>query len=87
MNYYRQVKIQGEDVEEESLVDTDVSIEAGIPGYDEDARIQYAGGLRKARRKNSPSNRWVVDRSKGRELKPHAFPLQDQRLSCSCLYS
>ena len=45
MDYYRQVKIQGEDVEEESLVDTDVSIEAGIPGYDEDARIQYTGGL------------------------------------------
>jgi DNA-directed RNA polymerase subunit beta' len=45
MDYYRQVKIQGEDVEEETLVDTDVSIEAGIPGYDEDARIQYAGGL------------------------------------------
>ncbi|MBC7925898.1 MAG: DNA-directed RNA polymerase subunit beta', partial [Bryobacteraceae bacterium] len=45
MNYYRGIKIQGEDVEEETLVDTDVSIEAGIPGYDEDARVQYAGGL------------------------------------------
>jgi DNA-directed RNA polymerase subunit beta' len=45
MDYYRHVKIQGEDVEEETLVDTDVSIEAGIPGYDEDARIQYTGGL------------------------------------------
>jgi DNA-directed RNA polymerase subunit beta' len=45
MDYYRQVKIAGEDVEEEALVDTDVSIESGIPGYDEDARVQYAGGL------------------------------------------
>jgi DNA-directed RNA polymerase subunit beta' len=45
MDYYRAVKIQGEDVEEETVLDTDVSIEAGIPGYDEDARVQYAGGL------------------------------------------
>jgi DNA-directed RNA polymerase subunit beta' len=45
MDYYRGVKIQGEDVEEETMLDTDVSIEAGIPGYDEDARVQYAGGL------------------------------------------
>jgi len=45
MDYYRGVKIQGEDVEEEAILDTDVSMEAGIPGYDEDARVQYAGGL------------------------------------------
>jgi DNA-directed RNA polymerase subunit beta' len=44
MEYYRQVKIQGEDVEEEALVE-ETAMEAGIPGYDEDARIQYAGGL------------------------------------------
>jgi DNA-directed RNA polymerase subunit beta' len=48
MEYYRQVKIAGEDVEEERLVDTDVAIESGIPGYDEDARVQYAGGLTEA---------------------------------------
>ena len=46
MEYYRHVKIAGEDVvEEEMITDTDVSIESGIPGYDEDARVQYAGGL------------------------------------------
>jgi DNA-directed RNA polymerase subunit beta' len=46
MEYYRHVKIAGEDVvEEEMMVDTDVTISEGIPGYDEDARIQYAGGL------------------------------------------
>jgi DNA-directed RNA polymerase subunit beta' len=42
MEYYRQVKIAGEDVVEEPVVEP--SLEA-IPGYDEEARIQYAGGL------------------------------------------
>jgi hypothetical protein len=32
MDYYRQVKIPAEDVEEESLVDADISIEADISG-------------------------------------------------------
>ena len=46
MEYYRHVKIAGEDVvEEEMMNDTDVSIDSGIPGYDDDARVQYAGGL------------------------------------------
>jgi DNA-directed RNA polymerase subunit beta' len=46
MDYYRHMKIAGEDVvEEEMIADTDLSISEGIPGYDEDARIQYAGGL------------------------------------------
>jgi DNA-directed RNA polymerase subunit beta' len=46
MDYYRHVKIAGEDVvEEEMIADTDLTISEGIPGYDEDARIQYAGGL------------------------------------------
>ena len=44
MDYYRGIKIQGEDVEEETMVE-DTSIDTGIPGYDEDARVQYAGGL------------------------------------------
>ncbi len=45
MDYYRHVKIAGEDVvEEEMLTDTDQLME-GIPGYEDDARIQYAGGL------------------------------------------
>jgi DNA-directed RNA polymerase subunit beta' len=42
MEYYRRVKIAGEDVVEEPVVEP--SLEA-IPGYDEEARIQYAGGL------------------------------------------
>jgi DNA-directed RNA polymerase subunit beta' len=46
MDYYRHMKIAGEDVvEEEMITDTDLTISEGIPGYDEDARIQYAGGL------------------------------------------
>ena len=43
MEYYRQVKIAGEDVVEEPVVEPaplDV-----IPGYDEETRLQYAGGL------------------------------------------
>jgi hypothetical protein len=27
------------------MTDTDLAISEGIPGYDEDARIQYTGGL------------------------------------------
>jgi len=42
MDYYRQVKIEGEDVVEEPV--TEVPLEA-IPGYDEETRVQYAGGL------------------------------------------
>jgi DNA-directed RNA polymerase subunit beta' len=42
MEYYRRVKIAGEDVVEEPVVEP--SLES-IPGYDEEARIQYAGGL------------------------------------------
>jgi DNA-directed RNA polymerase subunit beta' len=42
MEYYRQVKIAGEDVVEETPVE--VPLDA-IPGYDEEARIQYTGGL------------------------------------------
>jgi DNA-directed RNA polymerase subunit beta' len=42
MEYYRRVKIAGEDVVEEAAAEP--ALEA-IPGYDEEARIQYAGGL------------------------------------------
>jgi DNA-directed RNA polymerase subunit beta' len=46
MEYYRHMKIAGEDVvEEEMITDTDLTMTEGVPGYDEDARIQYAGGL------------------------------------------
>jgi DNA-directed RNA polymerase subunit beta' len=42
MEYYRQVKIAGEDVVEEPIAEP--ALEA-IPGYDEETRLQYAGGL------------------------------------------
>jgi len=42
MEYYRRVKIAGEDVVEEPV--QEVPLEA-IPGYDEEARLQYTGGL------------------------------------------
>jgi DNA-directed RNA polymerase subunit beta' len=49
MDYYRHVKIAGEDVvEEEAITEPDVALGEGIPGYDEDARVQYAGGLTEA---------------------------------------
>ncbi len=45
MHYYRSVKIAGEDVvEEEVLHEPDLALE-GIPGYEDDARSIYAGGL------------------------------------------
>ena len=43
MEYYRQVKIAGEDVVEEPVVEPGTG--EGIPGYDDEARIQYTGGL------------------------------------------
>jgi DNA-directed RNA polymerase subunit beta' len=42
MEYYRQVKIAGEDVVEEPLAEQPLD---AIPGYDEETRLQYAGGL------------------------------------------
>ena len=45
MEYYRRVKIAGEDVVEEPAVEPTLE---SIPGYDEEARIQYAGGLTEA---------------------------------------
>ncbi|MBC7840391.1 MAG: DNA-directed RNA polymerase subunit beta', partial [Nitrospiraceae bacterium] len=46
MDYYRHVKIAGEDVvEEEVMGDSEQALLEGIPGYDEDARVQYTGGL------------------------------------------
>jgi DNA-directed RNA polymerase subunit beta' len=43
MEHYRQVKIAGEDVVEEPV--SEPVIPEGIPGYEEEARVQYAGGL------------------------------------------
>jgi DNA-directed RNA polymerase subunit beta' len=46
MDYYRHVKIAGEDVEEEAIIqDEGLAPLEGIPGYEDEARVQYAGGL------------------------------------------
>jgi DNA-directed RNA polymerase subunit beta' len=46
MEYYRRVKIAGEDItEEEAVEEPEVSIAEGIPGYEEETRLQYGGGL------------------------------------------
>jgi DNA-directed RNA polymerase subunit beta' len=42
MEYYRRVKIAGEDVVEEPVAEPAID---AIPGYDEETRLQYAGGL------------------------------------------
>ena len=42
MEFYRQVKIAGEDVIEEPVVEPPLEV---IPGYDEETRLQYSGGL------------------------------------------
>jgi DNA-directed RNA polymerase subunit beta' len=42
MEYYRQVKIAGEDVVEEPVAEPLLDV---VPGYDEETRLQYAGGL------------------------------------------
>jgi len=42
MEYYRKVKIAGEDVLEEAIAEPALD---AIPGYDEETRLQYAGGL------------------------------------------
>jgi DNA-directed RNA polymerase subunit beta' len=42
MEYYRRVKIAGEDVVEEPVIEPSLD---SIPGYDDEARIQYTGGL------------------------------------------
>jgi len=44
MIHYRAVKIAGEDVVEEPVQEPALD---QIPGYDEETRLQYAGGLRK----------------------------------------
>jgi DNA-directed RNA polymerase subunit beta' len=51
MEYYRRVKIAGEDVVEEPI--TEPAIDA-IPGYDEETRLQYAGGLPEETGEESP---------------------------------
>ena len=46
MDYYRKVKIAGEDVVEEELMpEADAALAEVIPGYDDEARNLFAGGL------------------------------------------
>jgi DNA-directed RNA polymerase subunit beta' len=46
MEYYRRVKIAGEDVEEEEIApEAEIPLGEGIPGYEEEARLHYSGGL------------------------------------------
>ncbi|MFN3326026.1 MAG: DNA-directed RNA polymerase subunit beta' [Bryobacteraceae bacterium] len=45
LEYYRGVKIAGEDVEEEVMAEAESVMGEGIPGYDEETRLHYAGGL------------------------------------------
>jgi hypothetical protein len=48
MDYYRGVKIAGEDVEEEMVAEQESVPLDSIPGYDEETRSRYAGGLPEA---------------------------------------
>jgi DNA-directed RNA polymerase subunit beta' len=48
MEYYRNVKIAGEDVEEEMAAEEAAAALDAIPGYDEETRALYAGGLSEA---------------------------------------
>ncbi|MBX9603761.1 MAG: DNA-directed RNA polymerase subunit beta' [Bryobacteraceae bacterium] len=45
MEYYRGVKIAGEEIVEEEMIQEAETAMEGIPGYDEEARALYAGGL------------------------------------------
>jgi len=46
MEYYRRVRIAGEDIEEEELsTEPELALGEGIPGYEEETRLQYSGGL------------------------------------------
>ncbi len=48
MEYYRSVKIAGEDIEEEMAQEQEAVPLDVIPGYDEETRALYAGGLSEA---------------------------------------
>jgi DNA-directed RNA polymerase subunit beta' len=45
LEYYRRVKIAGEDLEEEVVTEEPEGPLEGIPGYEEETRLQYTGGL------------------------------------------
>jgi hypothetical protein len=62
MDYYRRVKIAGEDIPEEEAAGEPEVLEA-IPGYDEETRTLYSGGL------SEDTGR--VWRSKSTQLRPN----------------
>ena len=45
MEYYRRVKIAGEEIEEEALAEAEQPIPEGLEGYADETRLHYAGGL------------------------------------------
>ncbi len=45
MDYYRAVKIAGEDVEEEALAEAEGALTDVMAGYEEETGLQYSGGL------------------------------------------
>jgi DNA-directed RNA polymerase subunit beta' len=45
LEYYRQVKIAGEDVEEEAIAETEAALAEPLPGFEEDTRLYGANGL------------------------------------------
>ena len=45
MEYYRRVKIAGEELEEELMTEPEAPLGQGIEGYAEETRLHYAGGL------------------------------------------
>jgi len=48
MEYYRRVKIAGEELEEEMIQEAEVPMAEGIEGYAEETRLHYSGGLNEA---------------------------------------
>jgi len=47
MEYYRRVKIAGEEIEEE-MAETEVPLPEGLEGYADETRLHYSGGLAEA---------------------------------------
>jgi DNA-directed RNA polymerase subunit beta' len=45
MEYYRRVKIAGEEIEEEALAEAEPPVPEGLEGYADETRLHYAGGL------------------------------------------
>jgi DNA-directed RNA polymerase subunit beta' len=48
MEYYRRVKIPGEDIEEELATEAETPLADGLEGYADETRLHYAGGLAEA---------------------------------------